>query len=169
MAGHWVGTLSAMGTELRLVFHIERDADGALSGTMDSPDQGAYGLGLSSVSEDDGAVVFAMAALGGEYRGQISEDGSTIEGSWSQGSGNVPLERSTAEDLVPERPQEPRPPFPYQSVEVGFDNPEAGIRLAGIQFFDANSGSFRSFAFQERSWWGSLPASSQPASMAPSV
>ena len=132
-AGHWAGTLSAMGTELRLVFHVEQDADGKLSGTLDSPDQGAYGLQLSSVTEEAGAVVFSLAALGGEYRGRISDDGSKIEGSWSQGGGTfpLPLERSTAEALASARPQEPQPPFPYRSTDVGFDNPAAGIRLAG--------------------------------------
>lgn len=32
---------------------------------------------------------------------------------------------------VPVRPQEPRPPFPYRTEEVTFENPEAGITLAG--------------------------------------
>ncbi len=36
-----------------------------------------------------------------------------------------------AQDATVTRPQEPRPPFPYRSEEVVFDNPAAGITLAG--------------------------------------
>ncbi len=142
VVGHWVGTLSAMGTELRLVFHIERNGEDGLSGTMDSPDQGAYDLRLSSVTDEDGAVVFSLASLGGEYRGQLSSDGSSIEGSWSQGGATfpLPLERSTAEALAPERPQEPQPPLPYESVDVQIDNDEAAVRLAGTLTIPAGQG-----------------------------
>jgi len=131
--GGWAGTLDAAGTELRLVFHIVLDQSGDLSGTMDSPDQGAYGLRLSTVSNEAGAVVFAIASLGGEYTGRMSEDGTAIDGQWTQGGMSFPLhlERADEAALAPERPQEPRPPFPYAAEDVTFDNPEAGIRLAG--------------------------------------
>ncbi len=131
--GVWVGTIDAAGTELRLVFHIERTDAGDLSGTMDSPDQGAYGLRLTTVTEEVGAVVFAIASLGGEYTGRMSEDGAAIDGQWAQGGMSFPLDLDRTDEaaLAPERPQEPKPPFPYEAVEVLFDNPEAGIRLAG--------------------------------------
>jgi fermentation-respiration switch protein FrsA (DUF1100 family) len=132
-AGHWAGTLSVPGAELRLVFHIERDEDSVLSGTLDSPDQGAYGLRLSTVTEEAGAVVFAIASLGGRYTGQLSADSRTIDGQWAQGGGSFPLdlERGDASALALKRPQEPQPPYPYEVMDVGFENPQAGIRLAG--------------------------------------
>ena len=46
VVGSWIGTLNAGGQQLRLVFHIERDASGTLTGALDSPDQGAYGMAL---------------------------------------------------------------------------------------------------------------------------
>lgn len=36
--GTWEGKLAVSGMELRIVFHIEQDSTGNLSGTMDSPD-----------------------------------------------------------------------------------------------------------------------------------
>ncbi|MEJ2203718.1 MAG: hypothetical protein P8170_06385, partial [Gemmatimonadota bacterium] len=39
IVGTWEGTLEAAG--LRLVFHVETAEGGELTGTMDSPDQGA--------------------------------------------------------------------------------------------------------------------------------
>lgn len=146
--GAWVGTLDAAGTELRLVFHIERADSGDLSGTMDSPDQGAYGLRLTTVTEEAGAVVFAIASLGGEYTGRMSEDGAAIDGQWAQGGMSIPLdlERTDSADLTPERPQEPKPPFPYEAVEVAFDNPDAGIRLAGTLTIPSGDGPHPSVA-----------------------
>jgi fermentation-respiration switch protein FrsA (DUF1100 family) len=140
--GDWIGTLSVPGAELRLVFHIQRTDSGELAGTLDSPDQGAYGLRLTSVTEDAGAVLFAIASLGGEYTGRVSADGEAIAGTWAQGGGAFPLdlERGDATALAPKRPQEPQPPFPYEVVEVGFDNPEAGIRLAGTLTVPAGDG-----------------------------
>ena len=131
--GTWIGTLDAAGQALRLVFHIERDESGDLSGTLDSPDQGAYGLRLSTVKEENGAVRFAIASLVGEYTGRVSEDGSGLEGQWAQGGASFPLdlERTDEATLAPERPQEPKPPFPYEAADLEFDNPEAGVRLAG--------------------------------------
>lgn len=47
-----------------------------------------------------------------------------------------------AQDIIPARPQEPVPPFPYRSEEVFFDNPEAGIRLAGTLTLPAEGRKF---------------------------
>jgi fermentation-respiration switch protein FrsA (DUF1100 family) len=143
VAGTWIGTLDAAGQELTLVFHILRGVDGELSGTMDSPDQGAYGLALSAVEEgNDGSVRFEFSMAGGEYTGRLSVEGDAIEGSWSQGGASFPLllERGDADALAPKRPQEPQPPFPYEALEVEFDNPEAGIRLAGSLTIPAGDG-----------------------------
>jgi fermentation-respiration switch protein FrsA (DUF1100 family) len=143
VGGSWVGTLDAAGQELRLVFHIERDDDGQLSGTMDSPDQGAYGLALSAVEEaEDGSVRFEFSMAAGEFTGRFSADRRTIDGSWAQGGASLPLllERTDAEALAPARPQEPEPPFPYRALDVEFENPEAGIRLAGTFTIPAGDG-----------------------------
>ena len=43
--GHWLGTLNAGGTKLRIVIHVEKKG-----GTLDSPDQGAKGIPLSDVA-----------------------------------------------------------------------------------------------------------------------
>ena len=47
--GDWKGTIDAAGTKLDLVLHISTK-DGALSATLDSPDQGATGLAIDSIS-----------------------------------------------------------------------------------------------------------------------
>ena len=49
LAGRWGGTLELPGQSLRLAFVIAVDADGKLSATFDSPDQGQTAVN-SSVS-----------------------------------------------------------------------------------------------------------------------
>ncbi len=47
IVGAWQGTLEAGGTKLRVVLHVMKDDSGHLSATLDSPDQGAYGISFS--------------------------------------------------------------------------------------------------------------------------
>jgi hypothetical protein len=92
LAGTWTGTLvAAPGAELRVVFHIVADSTGRWNGTMDSPDQGATGIPVESATLEDGKVVFAIPAVNGGYSGTLSEDGKSIEGTWSQGGNSLAL------------------------------------------------------------------------------
>ena len=91
---------------------------------------------------EDGSVRFEFAMAGGEFTGRFSDDGNRIDGSWAQGGASLPLllERTDAQALAPKRPQEPQPPYPYEALDVQFENPEAGIRLAGTFTIPAGDG-----------------------------
>ncbi len=88
--GEWKGTLEAAGTKLDLVLHISTK-DGALAATLDSPDQGATGLPIDSISVIGKALKFEMKSLGANYEGIFSADGSQIEGQFSQQGLRLPL------------------------------------------------------------------------------
>ncbi len=88
--GDWKGTLDASGTKLDLVLHIS-SKDGALSATLDSPDQGATGLPIDSISVTGKSLRFEMKSLGLNYEGVFNEDGSQIEGQFSQQGIRLPL------------------------------------------------------------------------------
>ena len=132
VTGDWMGTLAVGGTELRVVVHLRDAADGGLTGTMDSPDQGAEGIPLGTVEATADTLRFAVPSIAGRFAGVIAEDGQSIEGQWAQGGGRLPLtlERATATPTV-RRPQEPEPPFPYTIDSLTFRNPEADLTLAG--------------------------------------
>src|SRR4030095_12309179 len=66
--GDWKGTLDAGGTKLDLVLHVIKK-DGALSATLDSPDQGATGLAIDSISLTGKSLKFEMKSLGASYEG----------------------------------------------------------------------------------------------------
>jgi pimeloyl-ACP methyl ester carboxylesterase len=133
VVGSWIGTLTVPGAELRILFHIAESEDGTLTATMDSPDQGATGIPVSTVKLSAGHVTLVSAAVGGEFEGDLSEDGSQIVGEWRQSGATLPLTVTRTEEEVegPPRPQEPEPPFPYDSEEVVYSNALGGNQLAG--------------------------------------
>ncbi|CAN5809124.1 alpha/beta fold hydrolase [soil metagenome] len=132
-AGTWTGTIAVgPGMELPLVVHVAPSEDGSWSATMDSPAQGATGIPVASVTWEDGVLSLDISAIGASYRGRLDDEGR-IAGEFTQGGRPVPLVFERTDDpgsLLP-RPQHPEPPFPYETEEVRFANPQAGIHLAG--------------------------------------
>jgi hypothetical protein len=84
IAGDWLGTLKAGTVELRIVLHIANGGDG-LNASMDSPDQAANGIPISSISLKDSKLTFSVDVVHGSYEGNVRPDGTLIEGTWSQG------------------------------------------------------------------------------------
>jgi uncharacterized protein len=143
--GCWKGQLDVGVMKLTLVFNIARNEEGNLTATMDSPDQGAMGLPVSEVSFEDGTLVLTSAAVRGEFTGQLTADGNSLEGSWSQGGTDLLLVLERSEKIEGlHRPQEPKPPFPYEVEELTYPNTEAGIELAGTLTFPSTGGPFPS-------------------------
>ncbi len=89
IVGDWAGTLTAGPAQLRLVLHITAAKDGALTGTLDSLDQGAIGIPVSSIELRGSQLTLGLPAIGGTYAGTLNKDASEIAGTWSQGQ---PLE-----------------------------------------------------------------------------
>ncbi len=145
LAGTWLGRLSAGGTTLRVVFNVSVDSAGALKATMDSPDQGASGLPVASVSLTGDTVKFNVTIAAGSYVGTVAADGKTIDGTWTQSGTTfpLPLEKQAGPVKAPERSQEPKPPYPYDSEDVTFANAQApGVTLAGTLTIPRGDGPF---------------------------
>jgi pimeloyl-ACP methyl ester carboxylesterase len=143
IAGTWAGALDLGAAKLRLVVEFKRKDGGGYTGTMDSPDQGAFGLAIDEVTLDKQAVKFTMKMLGGSYAGELAADGKEIKGTWKQGGLSLALNLKPSEKVSPpKRPQEPKPPFPYEAEEVSYENKEAGIKLAGTLTLPKEGGPF---------------------------
>jgi hypothetical protein len=142
ITGQWNGALHIQGTSLRLVLNITKTA-GGFSSTMDSPDQGAKGIPVTSTSFDNATLKIAVTNLQIEYEGVLDKD-SVITGTFKQGGQSFPLAFSRAviekEKIV--RPQEPLQPYPYYSEDISFDNSKAGISLAGTLTLPQKEGHF---------------------------
>jgi pimeloyl-ACP methyl ester carboxylesterase len=142
--GAWMGTLDAGAMKLRVVFHITNTEDG-LTATMDSPDQNAKGLPVTSVTRDGASIKLEMKQIGGGYEGKISPDLTTMEGTWTQGGNTLPLVLKRVKDaaeLERRRPQNPVKPYPYHDEDVSYANPAASITLAATLTIPPGKGPF---------------------------
>ena len=86
ISGDWNGTLKINGAELRLVLHVTKNSDGTLKSTLDSIDQNANGIPVTSTTLKDSQLNLKIEAVNGTYDGKVKADGSEIDGTWTQGS-----------------------------------------------------------------------------------
>jgi len=152
LAGRWEGRINAGGQSLRVVLNV--DAVGGA--TMDSPDQGVNGLGVSGLSLQGGVVRFSIPAANGGYEGTLTDGGRTLNGALTQGGISIPLVLTRTMELTPSappaeatpqpvadnRPQTPQAPFPYRSEDVTIPTPTPGVQLAGTLTVPEGSGPF---------------------------
>jgi len=143
--GDWNGVLDVQGTQLTVVFHLMEE-NGNLKGTMDSPDQGAKGIPMESATYENGVLTIKASSMRMEYSAKLNADQSKIEGTFTQGGMDIPLNLSKekVEKKVLNRPQEPKD-FPYQQEEVKFVNKKGGHHLAGTLTIPAD-GKFKQVA-----------------------
>jgi pimeloyl-ACP methyl ester carboxylesterase len=91
LEGHWTGSLQAGEAVLHLVLHVSKTEDGSFKATIDSLDQGVYGIEVTSLTQKDSTLHFNVSSVGASYEGRIAADHASIEGSWTQGSVSLPL------------------------------------------------------------------------------
>jgi len=88
--GSWMGTLDAGVARLRVIFKIANTADG-LTAVMQSPDQSLVWINATSVAKTGNTVTINFSGLGATFSGKISEDRSSIDGSFTQMGMPLPL------------------------------------------------------------------------------
>jgi uncharacterized protein len=145
IAGDWIGTLETGAIQLRTVLHITSTTEG-LKATIDSPDQNAFGLLVSSVQLSGFSVVLESEKLNAVYEGRISADLSTLNGTWKQGVLERPLVfrrvKEKAELEPRSRPQDPKKPYPYREEDVSYANTAQGNKLAATLTIPPGKGPF---------------------------
>jgi hypothetical protein len=88
--GSWLGTLDAGVARLRVIFKITNTADG-LTAVMQSPDQSLAWINATTVAKTGRTVTINFSGLGATYSGKIAEDGSAIDGTFTQMGMPLPL------------------------------------------------------------------------------
>jgi len=144
--GDWSGKISRNGVDLRLMLHVKTGPRGT-SVALDSPDQLAYGMPVPELTREGRTVRFKLPNGAATYEGTLSEDQQHLNGTWSQAGVPFPVNFARSEALAerqpPKRPQTPKPPFPYTSEDVAFDNPVAqGVHLGGTLTLPQGGGPF---------------------------
>ncbi|MGA7162271.1 MAG: alpha/beta fold hydrolase [Bacteroidota bacterium] len=143
IAGSWLGSLKVQTMELPVVFHFQTDSTGAMRATLDSPDQGARGIPVDNVATRLDSLFLTINAINGSYEGSVQPGDSVITGTWKQGGLSLPLNLHRGEEVTElKRPQEPKPPFPYDAEDVSYENGDAGITLAGTFTKPKSGGPF---------------------------
>lgn len=146
LVGTWSGRLG--GTAMGSIPLVLRLAAGAhpdtLAATLDSPDQGSYGIPTAGAWMAGGRLVVGIPVIGGSFEAEVR--GDTLDGTWNQG-GAQPLvlvrgEASGETGAAPrQRPQDPRDPRPYREEELRVDS-EPGVTLAGTLTLPEGPGPF---------------------------
>jgi len=139
--GNWQGTLDVGAVKLRLGLHVTKNGSGEFTSTFDSIDQGAMGIPLKVTTFSTNTLHFELPSAHVTYDGKLSADGNEIIGTFVQGA-PLPLTFKRVEKVeTMNRPQNPKPPFPYDAQEVTYE-PTAGIKLAGTLTLPRGQGPF---------------------------
>lgn len=91
LEGQWSGSLQAGDAVLHLILHVSKFEDGALKATIDSLDQGVYGIEVSSLGQNNSTLSFKVSSVGASYEGKLSADHRSVAGEWTQGAVSLPL------------------------------------------------------------------------------
>lgn len=141
--GVWEGPLKVGPVELLLAFHLSSDKDGAWKASMDSIDQGAIGIPCDIVKVDGKKVTIELGKLKAQFEGTSSTNNTVLKGTFTQRGMKFPLSLNRVEKAsTRKRPQTPKKPYPYGAEEVVFENPKAGIKLAGTLTMPKEGGPF---------------------------
>ncbi len=150
LAGTWQGTLSFNGHDLRLELKVDKSGDG-WTGKMYSIDQSPQPFPVNTLTLQGGQVKFDIQRIGGTFDGKMSADGSTINGTWSQGPKplDLVLKRVDPDAAWPiaEAPAPPKPMAPDAKLEFEVatikpskpDAPGKGFIVRGRRFSTLNT------------------------------
>ena len=127
--GDWAGIISVPGgREFRIILRIAEDGDGEFIVTLDSPDQGAYGIPGRDANIDGSRLQVGFPLLGAGI--SVAREGDKLVGLFSQGA-TLPVQLMPT--VIPPfaRPQEAALVRDYEIREVTFDGGAEGVTLAG--------------------------------------
>ena len=124
----WCGEIQGLG--LTLALHLGDTC------TVDSPDQEAFGFKAVVKHIDEQSIKVSFPEFHASFKGALQND--TLAGTFSQMGLKLPLSM-TRGMLVRNRPQTPKPPFPYGTEEVCINNGD--ITLAGTLTLPESDGT----------------------------
>ena len=134
--GTWSGELNAGFQKIKVVLNLSDDG----KCTLDSPDQGAYGIPATTNFVSADSVNVSVASLKASYTAKLQN--GELKGTFTQNGFKLPLSLKPSEKAELKRPQNPQPPYPYETEEVTFQNTKAGATLAGTLTIPTNGSKY---------------------------
>src|ERR1700760_1288694 len=105
LAESWQGTLQTGAARMRLGLHFRATPAGEYFATLDSIDQGVSAIPVQVARVSGNSVHLELRSIGAVYEGTLTDDGSEIRGTFTQGIA-VPLIFDRVEKIVElNRPQ----------------------------------------------------------------
>jgi hypothetical protein len=133
LAGDWMGTLGRGAEKLRLKLHVIKTYDGLYIGKLLSIDQGDGAIPVGRVVVEGRSVALEVPLVSGSFKGELSPNGSTLAGKWTQGE-TQPLTFKRSGPAPAEPPKEADPPSPSDApVDVEVPAPLIPFRGADGQ------------------------------------
>ncbi|MCR9171466.1 MAG: alpha/beta hydrolase [bacterium] len=120
LEGKWYSSFTVMGTSMRMNLKVTMSPE--LEVQISNPDMKDAKLNCNKATLDNDAFYFEVQSIGLEFNGTLS--GDSIEGEMQQ-SGlrwDVTFKREEQEMALVNRPQEPKPPFPYSTDSLQIEN-----------------------------------------------
>jgi hypothetical protein len=90
LEGTWNGTIEAGARHIRVVVKMANQPDGTAVGTVVSPDGSGVEIPIG-ITQKATAITIDVTSVGASYAGVLNADGTELTGTWTQGSGSVPL------------------------------------------------------------------------------
>ncbi len=131
LVGVWEGKIPVGAISLRVILIVE-EKNGKYSAKLDSPDQGAYGLPISAIDIESNKIRFTSMELALQFEGEFSENQEAFHGNWKQGTESFEIKFVKLEKIPDYRkPQDPKPPYPYNVHEVNYLSKKGGFNIGG--------------------------------------
>lgn len=137
ITGHWTGVLHIQNTQLKVVFNVSKVDSGYVS-TMDSPNQKAFGVPVTTTTFDHSLLKLDAKNIGINYEGTLIDN--TLAGKLHQAGRTFELNLSRDTTTV-HHFQEPSKPYPYYTEEINFKNHDGTI-FAGTLSMPRKEGNF---------------------------
>lgn len=133
LVGNWTGVVNVGTMRFTLVFKFREDEKKTVRGTMDILEQDARDLPIQDIVLRDDSLILDLTSIQRKYAGRFLDDRKVIKGNYIRyGTTALALTLQKVDyEVVLNRPQTPRPPYPYKEESVLFQNEKEGVTLAG--------------------------------------
>lgn len=141
----WIGKLDIRMMKPVMQFRIVDSDSGEKKVYFDSVTEGLTGF-KGTWSKDDKRITFNIPEIQLSYSGTLNGSENKLEGTWTQGQLELPLTLTKQNteyknlNVWDNRPQKPKPPYPYTTTEVTFENASQKVTLAGTLTVPLGSG-----------------------------
>lgn len=126
---------------MQVAFKVATSTEGKLTANFEDLKHGVS-VPVASLQATDRTIRMTISVA--QFEGELSADGKSIEGTFTQNGVPYALTLHRGEMAEPSRTQVPRPPFPYRSEDVSIASQGGNVTLAGTLTLPPGAGPFPS-------------------------